>query len=198
MSEATRTTAWRWATVLLILIALVGAVDAQREFPFTHERGRSTAEFQDGKLHVVAAYDYSQRNHDSRWLLIQIGASSVRPMVIRRDWIALRTADDSEFALATQRRVGEETVRIQQLLQNAAASRHDVVSYFNQRDRPENIQLFTLPFRGVVHDDFVVDNDHVTTGDLFFEAPRGRWESGTYSLVVRHEDGKAELPINLR
>ena len=196
VSEAPRGSVWRCATALLV--PLVATVGAQREFPFTRERGRSTTEFQDDKVHIVAAYDYSQRNHDSRWLLIQIAASSVRPMVIRRDWIGLRTADDSEVALATQRRVGEETVRIQQLLQNASASRHDVVSYFTQRDRPENIRLFTLPFRGVVHDDFVVDNDHVSTGDLFFEAPRGRWEGGTYSLVVRHEDGQAALPINLR
>jgi hypothetical protein len=197
MSETHHTSAWSWVTALLALGALVVTVGAQAEFPFTKSLGRSSAEFRDGKVHIVAAYDYSQRHHDSRWLLIQVAASSERPTAIQRDWIALRTADDSEFALATQRRVGEETVPIKQLLQNAATSRHDVVSYFTQRDRPENIQLFTLPFGTVVHDSFVVDNDHVTTGDLFFEAPRGRWESGTYSLVVRHEDGKAALPIKL-
>jgi len=37
----------------------------------------------------------------------------------------------------------------------------------------------------------------VAVGPLFFEAPTGAWESGTYALVVRHRKGTAELPITL-
>jgi hypothetical protein len=93
--------------------------------------------------------------------------------------------------------VGEDVKRIEQLLQNAGVVSHNVTSYFTQRDRPESMRLFTLPFGGVVSDDFVVDRDHVAVGPLFFEAPTGAWESGTYALVLRHSKGTAQLPILL-
>jgi hypothetical protein len=182
------------ATIVTVSVATIAT---QAEFPFVRNRGRSTAEFNDKKVHLVASYDYSQRNHDSRWLLIQLAVSSKDPMVIERDWIALRTADDREYPLATQKRVGEDTVAVQQLLQNASTRRHDTTSYFNQRDRTEDMRLFRLPFGNVVSQNFVVDNNRVAAGDLFFESPTGRWTAGTYSLVVRHEGGQAALPIRL-
>jgi hypothetical protein len=43
----------------------------------------------------------------------------------------------------------------------------------------------------------VVDVHRVVVGELFFESPTGLWEDGTYSLIVRHEQGQAELPIEL-
>ena len=59
------------------------------------------------------------------------------------------------------------------------------------------MRLFRLPFGPVVHDEFIVDRDRVAVGPLFFEAPTGAWERGTYALIVRHEKGMAQLPINL-
>jgi len=59
------------------------------------------------------------------------------------------------------------------------------------------MKFFTFPFRGVVHDEFIVDHNEVAAGPLFFESPTGAWEAGTYALVVRHPNGVAELPIRL-
>lgn len=84
------------------------------------------------------------------------------------------------------------------VVQSAAASRHGMTAYFNQRDRTERMKLFALPFQGIVHNDFVVDVHRVAVGDWFFESPTGLWERGTYSLVVRHERGEAQLPIELQ
>ena len=181
---------------VLVTVSIV-AVATQAEFPHVRNRGRSTVEFDDKQVHIVASYDYSQREHDSRWLLIQLAMSAKQRMVIERDWIALRAADDREFPLATQVRVGEDINAVQQLLQNASTQRHNTTSYFVQRDRPEAMRLFRLPFGDVVHTNFAVDEDHVATGDLFFESPTGRWANGTYSLVVRHDGGQASLPIRL-
>ena len=184
---------------LVAMIAIVSTVvvTTQAEFPFARNRGRATVEFNDKQVHVVASYDYSQREHDGRWLLIQIAMSAKKSMVIERDWIVLRTADDREFPLATQTRVGEDVGNVQQLLQNASTRRHDTTSYFSQRDRVEDLRLFRLPFGNVVHSNFVVDNDRVAAGDLLFESPSGRWEAGTYALVVRHEGGQAQIPVRL-
>ena len=185
------------ALVAVFVTVSAVVVTAQAEYPFVRNRGRSTVEFNDKQVHVVASYDYSQREHDGRWLLIQIAVSAKQRMVIERDWIALRTADDDEFPLATQKRVGEDIASVQKLLQNATTRRHDTTSYFSQRDRAEDIRLFRLPFGNVVHTNFAVDDDHVAAGDILFESPTGRWAAGTYALVVRHEGGQARLPIRL-
>ena len=185
------------ALVAMFAMVATVVVTAQAEFPFARSRGRSTVEFNDKQVHVVASYDYSQREHDGRWLLIQIAMSAKKRMVIERDWIVLRTADDREFPLATQTRVTEEMGNVQQLLQNASTRRHDTASYFSQRDRVEDLRLFRLPFGNVVYTNFVVDDDRVAAGDLLFESPTGRWEDGTYALVVRHEGGQARVPVRL-
>ena len=186
------------AVIAVVVAVSTVVVTAQAEFPFVRTRGRSTVEFIDKLVHVVASYDYSQRDHDARWLLIQIAVSAKKRMVIERSWIALRSADDREFPLAAQERVGEDIGAVQQLLQNASTRRHDTASYFSQRDRVEDLRLFRLPFGNVVHTNFVVDDDRVAAGDILFESPTGRWEAGTYSLVVRHDGGQATLPIRLQ
>jgi len=190
----------RPATALLagaLACLAAGGAAAQAEFPFTRGLGRAAVQYRNDDMHVVAAYYYSQQNHDSRWLLIQAAVSTTRLTTIRRDAFMLRTPAGREIPLASQTRVGEDVQRIRLLLQNAATQRHNVTSYFNQRDRTTSMRFFTLPFGGVVHDEFVVDSHQVAVGDLFFEAPTGRWEDGTYALVVRHEDGQAEVPIEL-
>jgi hypothetical protein len=174
------------------------AISARQEFSSAIKTlGQAVVEFRDADIHIVAAYNYSQRNHESRWLMLESAVSAHDPITIERSDIALRTPQGREIALATQRRFAEDVGRIRQLLQNASAVNHDVTSYFVQRDRTEPMNLFRLPFDDVVHNSFVVDNHRVATGRLFFESPTGAWEDGTYALVVRHEDGTAELPIRL-
>lgn len=171
---------------------------AQEEFSSANRnRGRAAVEYRDADAHIVAAYYYSQRNHESRWLMIEAGVSTRDSNTIERSAIALRTPDGREIQLATQRRVGEDTSRITQLLQNASTLGHNVASYFVERDRIEDMRFFTLPFGPVVHDSFVVDRHRVAVGPLFFESPTGAWERGTYALIVRHSKGTAELPIHL-
>ena len=175
-----------------------GRLAAQEEFSSANrQRGRAAVEYHDKNAHIVAAYYYSQLNHDSRWLMVEAGVSTRELQTIHRDAITLRTPRGREIPLATQRRIGEDVVRIEQLLQNAGVLSHNVTSYFTQRDRIENMQLFRLPFGPVVHDDFVIDDHRVAVGPLFFESPTGTWDIGTYALRVRHSKGAAELPIHL-
>lgn len=180
--------------------ALAGAsiTAQQKEFSSANRKiGNAAVEYRDKAIHVVAAYYHSQRNHDSRWLLIESALSTTEDSIIKRENIALRTPEGREIPLATQRRVGEDVKRVEQLLQNARVQTHPVTSYFRQRDFTEDMKLFRLPFGPVVHDEFVTDRDHVAAGPLFFESPTGAWEKGTYALIVRHPKGVAELPIQL-
>ena len=198
MSQYRWQTALRWTVYGVALALAVPTLAAQEEFSSANrERGRAAVEFRDDDAHIVAAYYYSQRNHESRWIMIEAGVSTDDTIVIERSAIALRTPQGREIPLATQRRVGEDVSRIEQLLQNANVLSHNVASYFVQRDRIESMSLFTLPFGPVVHNSFVVDRHRVAVGPLFFESPTGAWEKGTYALIVRHSKGASELPIHL-
>jgi hypothetical protein len=189
--------ALRW-TLCAALAAAPLALAAQEEFSSANKSvGRAAVEYRDADAQIVAAYYYSQRNHESRWLMIEAGVSTTASNTIERGAIALRTPQGREIPLATQKRIGEDVPRIEQLLQNASVLDHNVASYFVQRDRVEPMSLFTLPFGPVVHDSFVVDRHRVAVGPLFFESPTGAWEKGTYALIVRHSKGTAELPIHL-
>lgn len=191
----------RTASAVAAAVALVAGasvVAAQLEFSSaSRQRGRATVEYRTDHIHVVAAYNYSQRNHDSRWIMIQTGISTTASTTIPRGAIALRTPAGRDIPLATQREFGADVGRIRVLLQNAQVVVHDVTSYFIQRDRTEDMRLFRLPFDDVVHDSIVVDRDRVAVGPLFFASPTGAWERGTYALVVEHPEGAAKLPIRL-
>src|SRR4029079_6060308 len=127
-----------------------------------------------------------------RWIVMQSALTTSSESIIHRGDIVLRTPQGSEIPLASQARVGDEVKKVEQLLQNAKVEAHDVLSYFKQQDRVEEMQLFRLPFGPVGHNEFIVDRDHVATGALCFESPTGAWEAGTYKLVARSENGTAE------
>jgi hypothetical protein len=184
-------------TLTAVVVAAV-ATTAQEDdfFPNTRERGRAAVEYQDADIHVVAAYYYSQFNHDTRWLLVQTAVSTEDNVVFDRENIRLVTPAGREIALATQARVGRSVAGIRPVVHGGAASRHDVLSYFNERDRAYPFELFSLS-SGAVQTNFVTHRHHVAHGDLFFESPTGLWEDGTHTLVIERDDVRAALPIEL-
>jgi hypothetical protein len=196
MSQHRSQAALRWTLCAALGLAQQGLA-AQDFSPANRTLGKAAVEYRDADAQIVAAYYYSQRNHESRWLMVEAGLSTDESNTIERSAIALRTPQGREIPLATQRRIGEDVTKIEQLLQNASTVSHDVPSYFAQRDRIEAMRFFRLPFGSVVHDSVVVDRHHVAVGPLFFESPTGAWERGTYALIVRHSKGTAELPIHL-
>ena len=178
-------------------LTLAGLPVTAQEFSSVKKLGKAVVEFRDKAIHIVVAYNYSQRNHDSTWLYVEAAVTSPDDMKIRREDIALRTPQGQTIPLATQRQVGDDTKRVEQLLQNARTVSHDVPSYFRLHTYTEDMQLFRLPFGRVVHDEFIIGRDFLAVGPLFFESPTGSWPSGTYTLLVRHKNGVAELPITL-
>ena len=187
-------------TLLLLGISLVvaGTAQAQNElFPNTKEHGRAAIEYRDDAIQLVAAYYYSQRHHDSVWLLIEAGVSTEERITVQRDDFRLITPDGEKLAVSTQASFGRDIRRTRQLVQNASVTRHGVLSYFNRRPDSEDFRFFRLPGQGTVTDQFVVDRFRVVLGDLFFEAPTGAWEAGTYMLVLEHDGVRAAVPIEL-
>lgn len=188
------------AALLVVLAGIVPAAQVrspQDELPNVKDLGRAVRQYKDDILHAVVAYNFSQQRHDSRWILIELAVTSNRRMTIHRNGIFLHTPDARVIELASQRRFREDTQRVTTLLQNAAGARHAVESYSNLRNDAQKIILFARPFEGVVNDDFVVGNDRLMVGDLFFENPRGLWDKGTYTLTIQGDRVKAELPVVL-
>jgi hypothetical protein len=188
------------ALAAMVALASAPAVRAQEDnfFGRTKRLGRAAVEYRDPEIHVVAAYYYSQRNHNTRWLLIQSAMSTTRNLVIDRENITLVTpSGERVITLASQQRFASDVARVHPVVQSAYIHRHDVLSYFNEKTRIESMRLFALN-SGAVLTNFVTDKDHVITGDLFFESPTGLWDSGTYSLIIEREGARAVLPIVLQ
>jgi hypothetical protein len=189
----------RLTLATLVAAVSAAAVHAQEDnfFPRTKRWGRAAIEYRDPHIQVVAAYYYSQRNHNTRWLLIQSAMTTTRNLVIDRENITLVTpTGERAITLASQQRFAGDPSRVNPVVQSAWVHRHDVLSYFNEKTRIESMKLFALE-SGAVLTNFVTDKDHVITGDLFFESPTGLWTPGTYSLIIEREGTRAVLPIVL-
>jgi hypothetical protein len=188
--------------VPVILLAGV-AVSAQRPaddnaFPRTKSNGRATVEYKDEKVQAVAIYDYSQRNHDTAWILVQIGVALAERGAVRRDSFSVTMAGGRSVPLATQEQFLADSQVITKLRQNARIFQREVISYFPKSADGEFIRWFALPGEGTVRNPAIVPSEHgVVIGDLYFRSPTLRWEAGTHRLVFDNDKGHAELPIRL-
>ena len=79
-----------WALCLAAAGTTGSQLSAQTDHPAKH-RGRAIVEFHDKAMHAVVAYNYSQRNHDSRWILIQSALTTSKESIVHRSDIVLRT-----------------------------------------------------------------------------------------------------------
>ena len=130
-------------TLVLLWVAASQTQTTRELFPNTQDRGRAAVEYKDDALQVVAAYYYSQRNHDSRWLLIEIAVGSTAPTRIRRSDVTLVTPDDRVVPLASQRAFSQDHRRTRLLRQTAVATRHPVEGYLRER-RAVPFQWFVM------------------------------------------------------
>ncbi|HEY7188129.1 MAG TPA: hypothetical protein VH436_16355 [Vicinamibacterales bacterium] len=182
------------------LIASAVVTDAQKKewsFPRTKSYGRATTEY-NGVLHVVINYDYSQRKHGSKWLLVDIGMSAGKRFVLHKNDLKLLTPNGRELPVAPQQALNDDTAGITSVLQNASIWRRPLEHYFNQRGMIERFRFQVAPpGAGTVTDEVVVDNDWVALGAVFFRTPDGTWDAGTYRLEINTTVDKAALPIKL-
>ena len=186
---------------VVLLAAGATLVAAQRPaddnaFPHTKPNGRATVEYRDEKVQAVAIYDYSQRNHDTAWILVQIGVALAERGAVRRDSFSVVMAGGRSVPLATQEQFLADSQVITKLRQNARIFQREVISYFPKSADGEFIRWFALPGEGTVRNPAIVPSEHgVVIGDLYFRSPTLRWETGTHRLVFNNDKGHAELPI---
>jgi hypothetical protein len=194
---------YRFAPVVMLLAVGTSLAAAQRPsddnaFPHTKPNGRATVEYKDEKVQAVAIYDYSQRNHDGAWLLVQIGVALSERGAVKRDSFTVVMPGGRVVPLATHEQFLADSQQITKLRQNAKIFERPVLNYFPKSADGEFLKWFALPGEGTVRNPAIVPSEHgVVIGDLYFKSPTLRWESGTYRLVFDNEKGHAELPIRL-
>lgn len=172
--------------------------DSNALFPNTRDHGSAVVEHEDDALQAVVAYNYSQRHHDSRWLLIQLAMTASSHMRIDREDIFLRDPDGREIPLPPHEVYRQDRRRVVTLRQNSSLMRHDILSYINRPAESSPFRFLVEPGHGIRDRFFEVDRWRVAWGDLYFASPTDAWDAGTYSLVINGEDGtQAVLPIKL-
>jgi len=185
----------RTMPLVVTVLALVVAVSAQGK---VKQYGRATVQYLSDDVAAVTNYDYSQKKHDGAWLLIGFAVQGRKgPIVIQRTDLSLQTPEGRTIPLATQQVFLQESQVLTPLFQNAAIWRRSLDDYFPSRPAQRTVNFFSAP-GGLVHDSVMTHPDEVATGDLLFKAPDGKWQEGTYRLVLNHEKAKADLPINLQ
>ena len=192
------------AVVAALVLVASGALFAEnqtravpREFAHTRSWGRALSEFNDARIQVVAAYYYSQKNHDVPWLLIELGVLGPQAMEISREKIELVTPSGRVVPLATQARWSQDSTRNMLLLQQAKSSRHPVSSYFTAALRQTGFGFFATG-SGTVRNAIWIAPNELALGDLFFESPTRLWDKGTYALIIRYDGAEAVMPIELQ
>jgi hypothetical protein len=185
---------------IAILVAATLSTGAQlaQSFPHTSKNGRATVVYRHEGLTVAANYDYSQRNHDTAWLLIDVALGSNTRFVLHRNDFTLVIPGGRTIKLASQEQGEADPNGINTLIQNARIHRQNLDGYFPQRNARETLHFFSLPFDRSISDEGIVDNDRVTVGALLFRSLDEGWREGTYRLVLDNERAKAALPIQLQ
>lgn len=155
--------------------------------------------YDDGVLLASAAYRYSQRHHDSRWVVVRLAlASSERMSIPREDFVIVRP--DGVEIPAASRRDGRRDVEGVRLLMNERRNWRDNIVRFPRR-RAGGVYPFEFGVAssaGVATRVVQIDLRTSAVGDVFFVSPDGRWEAGVYALVVTgNDDHAAKLPIIL-
>ena len=162
--------------------------------------------YDDGDFLASASYRYSQRHHDSPWLVVTLRIARSdrvwRNLEIRRDDIVLIRPDGVDVPPATQRERRGDPEGLRGVLNERAnwpeTLRFDFPGertrggyYFLQRD-------LRFEERGVSRSETRVAA-RSAGNDVFFVSPDGSWETGVHALVVTIDDDRIiKLPVWLR
>ena len=179
----------------------------QADFPNVRFPGARFGEphlvvYDDGVVLASAEYRYSQRHHDSPWLVVTLGLAASEDLTIRREDIALVRPDGITVPPATGRERDRDIEGVRRLL-GGRANQPGSLSFAFPRSRID---------RGFHRFDFgVEESDRIpdrviefearagVRGDVFFVSPDGSWPAGVHALAVTIGDARiVRLPVLLR
>ena len=171
-------------------------------FPDTRFGEPHLVVYDDGVVLASAAYRYSQRHHDSSWLVVTLGLAASEALTIRREDIALVRPDGIATTPATERERDRDVEGVLRLL-NERARWPDSLSFAFPRSRIDR-GFHRFDF-GVEESDRIPDRMLRTEarggvrGDAFFVSPDRSWQTGVHALVITVDDDRiVRLPVLLQ
>ena len=199
MSPFLRRSAPAWQAVAALLLFGVAKLHADLEAPNVKRLGRTVSRYRDDVLQVVIGYKHAHYHLDSRWILLEtcISGTGNEPVEIYREDVALFGPDGTRMAMPSQKRMAQGIPDLSRMLLQARVVRDPLGGYFPGRLREERLGFFAVPGEGIVFDQVTVDRDTLAWGQLFFEAPKGRFEPGIYTLVIENKVVHVRLPLAL-
>jgi hypothetical protein len=141
----------RWRALLSFSFGVVAAAglaaqDTQR--PSVAQVGRATVLVRHGSTRAVVAYDYSQRYHAQKWLLLNLGLSTRARLALRPGDVALVTPDGYRTPLPSRKAFLTAAPRILALRQQAQVWHQYLSGYMTRSLSLEPIRFFGLPGEG--------------------------------------------------
>ena len=140
--------------------------------------------FTDCHLRAWAAHYYFARHHDPQWLAIDLAIQGKvgEAMTFRPDDVHVIQPDGSRTPLISQRAYRRQRTSLLPLLLQLQGGANRA-----PRECADKLQFFVDS--GVRHSLADVNQYRCVQGYLFFAAPTGQWESGTYELSVGGDVG---------
>jgi hypothetical protein len=159
--------------------------------------GNAIVEFRDPSAQAMIAYEYSNRFHSDKWLMIDAAIRTKDHLKFDRTAFTLTMPDETSIPLATQERFLEDAKTITAIRQNSRVWVRNLAFYFVDKQSAA-FQLFALPGDGVVTSDIVTYTYGPALVTLFFESPDQQWKEGSYRLTIDNGRTRAVLPVELK
>ena len=160
--------------------------------------GRDIVEYTSDRLQVVAVHYYFPEGHDPKWLLLDV-AMDVRsgdPIRVARRDFSIEGPGGLHVPLSTLPAFRRAHRQLRPMLLQLHTRERPIAGFFPIPCADHNFRFFvpTGELRQTeVHASW---QGSCVRGDLFFEAPDGAWDGGTYTLVIAG-DTDVRLPIEI-
>jgi hypothetical protein len=198
----------------LIAVALVLAAVLVAAPPLTAERpalgaaaaephevnrpGRDIVEYSSDRLQVVAVHYYFPESHDPKWLLLDVAMDvrSGNPIKVARRDFSIEEPGGLHVPLSTLPAFRRAHRQLRPMMLQLHTRQRPIAGFFPVPCTDHNFRFFvpTGELRQTeVHASW---QGSCVRGDLFFEAPDGAWDGGTYTLVIGGDTG-IRLPIEI-
>ena len=191
----------RQSTLFLASAALAafagGAVAAPADSP-VKRLGKTVVQHKDSNVRAVLSWRYANQTFDKEpWLLLELAFAAEGGAVdLNREDVSLLTPAGERLPLPGQKRLGEG-MDVRWVEQKASVSRDPITGYFPNQRLEQRIPFFTYPGGPVVQDEIGGGYTILSRGDLYFEAPAGGWQPGSYTLRLRNKEMDVELPFSI-
>jgi hypothetical protein len=184
--------------VVTLLVSAAPFASAENP-PVVRRNGRYVVQWKDDRAQVVLGLRYADSLIGGPWLMIEthIAATSNDPIRIDREDIALVVPGGIRVPLASQKAVSEGLGDTKKMFVEASIRRDPLEGYFVGPQRQERLGFFSPPNERIVYDQVTVDRNTISSGQLLFRAPEGKFPPGRYVLEIFSKEIDVKLPFVL-